>query len=171
VKLQTILKRIDLPIEWIGKAVSWFILPLSLIMLGDITIREIRGYPTIWAWETAYMLCGSLFMLSAAYILRIGGHIRIDFLHERFSPRAKAIIELIFYIVIFFPLIAIGVKYGIDFAEWSWSIRELAPSPSSWNQPLYPFKTVLPLAFLLLGIQGVAEFVRNLMFVVRGTGK
>ena len=150
---------------------SWLILPLGLIMLGDIIIREIRGYPTIWAWEMAYMLCGSIFMLGAAYILRMGGHIRIDFLHERFSPRTKAIIELLFYVFIFFPLIAVGVKYGIGYAAWSWSIGELAPSPSSWNQPLYPFKTVLPLAFLLLGIQGVVEFVRNLVIVMRDTGK
>ena len=170
-KLQSILKHIDLPIERVGKAVGWLILPLSLIMLGDIIIREIRGYPTIWAWEMAYMLCGSIFMLGAAYILRIGGHIRIDFLHERFSPRTKAIIELLFYVFIFLPLIAVGVKYGIDFAARSWSIRELAPSPSSWNQPLYPFKTVLPVAFLLLGIQGVAEFIRNLVIAIRGTGK
>lgn len=172
-KLQSILKYIDLPIERVGKAVSWLILAFSLLVVYEVVIaRGVLNAPTVWSYDISYMLCGSMFMLGGAYILRMGGHIRIDFLHERFSPRSKAIIELIFYVVIFFPLTVVLVKYSIGWVWTSWYYREvLPPDPTIWQGPLYPFKTVLPVALCLLGIQGVAEFIRNLAVVARGTGR
>lgn len=171
-KLQSILKCIDTPTEWVGKAVGWLILALTIIVLYDVLFaRYILNSPIIWAWDVTYMLSGSIFMLGGAYILRIGGHIRIDFLQERFSPRTKAIIELLFYVVIFFPLTAVLVRYGIPWAWESWAAREVTLPETMWYGPVYPFKTVLPVAFFLLMIQGVAEFVRNLVVAMRSTGR
>ena len=155
-----------------GKAAGWLILPLTGIVLYDVIIaRGILKSATVWGWDITYMLSGSLFILGAAYILRIGGHIRIDFLHERFKPRTKAIVEVIFYIVIFFPLAAVLIKYSIAYAYEAWVYKEVTIAQTRWIGPLYPFKTVMPVALCLLGIQGVAEFIRNLVVAVKGTEK
>jgi TRAP-type mannitol/chloroaromatic compound transport system permease small subunit len=145
---------------------------MSLVVVYDAIIaRYVIGTPTVWGWDVTYMLGGSCFMLGGAYILRTGGHIRIDFLHERFSPRTKAIVELLFYICIFFPLIVVIVKYSLGWTLDSWAVRERTTAPSFWLGPLYPFKTVLPVAAFLLGVQGVVEFIRNLVIAVKGPGE
>ena len=170
-KLQSILNYIDAPIERVAKAVSWFTLAFSLILVYDVAIaRPVLNSPTIWSYDITYMLCGSMFMLASAHVLRIGGHIRIDFLYERFSPRRKAIIDLIFYAVIFLPLTVVLVIYSTGWVWTSWQWKEvLPPEPTLWQGPLYPFKTVLPVALFLLVIPGIAEFIRNLAVVVKGT--
>lgn len=171
-KLQSILKYIDIPIEWVGKAAGWLILPLTGIVLYNVLIaRGVFKSSLVWGCDVTYMLSGSLFILAAAYVLRIGGHIRIDFLHERFRPRTKAIIEVLFYLVIFFPLMAVLIKYSINYAYEAWVYKEVTWPQFNWRGPLYPFKAVMPVGLCLLGIQGIAEFIRNLVIVVKGTGK
>jgi len=151
--------------------VGWLIIALSLLVVCDAVIaRGILSTSIIWAYDITYMLCGGAFMLGGAYILRMGGHIRIDFLQERFSPRIKAIIELVFYLVVFFPLVVVMIKYSAGWAWDSWYYRERTLIERSiWQGPVYPFKTVLPIGFVLLGVQGVAEFIRNLRVALRGT--
>ena len=113
------------------------------------------------------MLFGVLFMMGLAYILHYGGHVRIDIFFVRLSPRKQAIVESFCYLVFFFPVVVIILKHGIEFTQLSWHIGEKS-SVSFWQPPLYPFKTVLPVAIFILLLQGVAEFLRHLVFAVRG---
>lgn len=110
---------------------------------------------------------GALFVLGGAYTLKHHGHIRVDIFFNRLSPRGRAIFDTLVYLVIFFPLSYVLIKYGIQFAHHAWEIHECSYL-SYWQPPVYPIKTILPLGFLLLAIQGVSEFIRNFTFAVRG---
>jgi len=123
--------------------------------------------PTVWAYDMTYLLCGTLFMMGVAYTLRHNAHVRVDVLYNMLPPRGKSILECCLYLLTFFPImVALFIK-GIDFTWAAWKIKETA-FLSPWRPIIYPFKAVLPLAALLTLLQGVVEFIRHLVFAVRG---
>lgn len=162
-----ILKFIDKVSEWTGKLFAWLVIPLVCGLMYEVVARYVFGAPTVWAYDITYMLYGAHFMMGAAYLLYIGGNVRIDVFYRQFSPRAKAIVDICLYLVFFFPVMVVLLVFGIEYAWFSWEIKERA-SLSPWRPPLYPLKTVLPVAIFLLLLQGVVEFIRNLGIAARG---
>jgi len=156
-----LLKYIDLLSQWTGKVLRWFYLALIVEMTYEVIARYAFNTPTIWSYELTYMLYGALFLLGAAYTLMVKGHIRIDVFYMRFPPRARTVVELACYLVFFFPVMFVLLFASIDFTWKSWAIKETSAA-SVWYPPIYPFKTVLPVAIFLLILQGIAEFIRNL---------
>ena len=123
--------------------------------------------PTKWAYDVTYMLYGTLFLIGAAYTLLIDGHVRVDALRSAISPKTTTIIEILCYLIFFFPVIGGLVYFGAGFAQRSWVLAEQAKE-SVWAPPIYPFKTVLPVAMFLLLIQGIGKFTRCLVFITTG---
>lgn len=165
--IQSIIHTIDGIGEWSGKIVGWLILPLILGLTYEVIARYGFNSPTVWAYDLAYMLYGTLFMLGAAYTLRHNGHIRTDMLYERWSPKKQGWINVISYLFLFFPGMIFFLISGTSAAIHSWSILEKSDL-SPWRPPLYPFKTVIPLTAFLLILQGIAEFFKSLHAALKG---
>ena len=153
--------RIDRISILTGKAVSWIVPLLVLELVYDTAARYLFNAPTIWSYDISYMLYGTLFMLGAAWTLQRDEHVRIDLVADRLSPRGKAIVDIVGYLLFFFPAVGALVAYGASFSLESWMILERS-GESMWQPPIYIFKTVLPLAGLLLLLQGLASFCRCL---------
>ena len=106
-------------------------------------------------------------MLGEAYTLLKKRHVRIDIFYNRFSERKKALIDIIFYLIFFFPL-WIGLLYAmIPYVYLSWVTGERSMQ-GYWMPILYPFKTVMPVGIFLFLLQGIAEFIRSVMVLRRG---
>jgi TRAP-type mannitol/chloroaromatic compound transport system permease small subunit len=105
-------------------------------------------------------------MLVAAYTLLYKSHVSIDIIYGRYSPRTRGILDIITYLVFFFPFCIIVFYQGIIFAQTSWSIGETSESAALRIVPL--IKTVIPVTFGLLLIQGLANLIRSIMLVARG---
>ncbi|WP_051564041.1 TRAP transporter small permease subunit [Desulfovermiculus halophilus] len=163
------LQVIDRISAWTGKAVAWLVPVLILELVYDTAARYLFNAPTAWSYDISYMLYGTIFLAAAAYTLQLDRHVRIELLYDRLSTRGRAIIDCLGYLVFFFPPLTALVCYGAQFAWKSWGILETG-GQSMWQPPIYPFKTVLPLAAALLLVQGVALFIRSLRIVVRGGG-
>jgi TRAP-type mannitol/chloroaromatic compound transport system permease small subunit len=157
--MQRFVWAIDRLNSGVGKAFAWCILVLTLAVSYEVGARYLLRAPTDWAYDTAYMLYGTLFMMAGAYTLARNGHVRGDVLYRYLSPRAQAGLDLCLYLVFFFPGVVALVYAGYEFAAASWAIRERVMS-SPGGPPLYPFKTVIPLAGFLLCLQGLAEVAR-----------
>jgi TRAP-type mannitol/chloroaromatic compound transport system permease small subunit len=166
VPLQLYLRVTDTISEWAGKLFSWLILPLVAALFYEVVARYAFNAPTVWAWDMSYMLYGALFMLGAAYTLRLEGHVRVDVFYRLLRPRWRAVIDLLLYLIFFFPAMIVLLKYGMDYAWYAWSIQERA-AVSPWRPPIYPLKTVIPVAAFLLLLQGVAQWVRSLTIALR----
>jgi TRAP-type mannitol/chloroaromatic compound transport system permease small subunit len=104
-------------------------------------------------------LYGTLFMLAGAYALAQNSHVRGDFLYGSMKPRTQAALDLVLYIIFFLPGIAALLYAGYHFASISWRIGEHS-SVMAEGPPIYPFKTVIPIAGTLILLQGAAEIVR-----------
>ena len=165
--VSALIKGIDRLSEWTGNGVSWIVLVLTAAMGFEVIARYAFNAPTKWAYDISYMLGGSFFLMGAAYTLRVGGHVRIDVIYNRFSPRVRAIIDVAFTLVFFFPLWGMLLYTLVPYVYHSWAIGERTLE-SFWRPPIYPFKTVMPVGVLLLLLQGLAEFIRSLTIAVRG---
>jgi TRAP-type mannitol/chloroaromatic compound transport system permease small subunit len=162
-----IVRAIDGLARWSGRVFCWLILPLVFALTYEVFARYVFHAPTIWAYDVAYMLYGTHFMLGAAYTLYKGGHIRTDLFYQSWSLRTRGIIDATLYLLFFFPGIALFFWMGLQEALHSWEIREVSDA-SPWRPILYPFKAVIPIALILLMIQGVSEFLKSAYAAFRG---
>lgn len=166
-KLLSIIRPIDTLADWSGTIFCWLIIPMVLGLTYEVFARYLFNAPTVWAYDVTYMLYGSHFMLGAGYALLKGAHIRTDIFYQNWSPRVQGIVDSGSYLFLFFPGMIFFFISGTNEAIQSWSILELSDA-SPWRPPLYPFKTVMPLATLLLLIQGVSETIKSLYAARRG---
>jgi TRAP-type mannitol/chloroaromatic compound transport system permease small subunit len=165
--LLAIVRAIDRLALWSGYVFCWLVVPLVVGLTYEVIARYVFHAPTIWAYDVAYMLYGSHFMLGAAYTLYKGGHIRTDIFYQNWSVRTRGAVDAILYLFLFFPGIALFFWMGLQEALQSWDIREVSDA-SPWRPIIYPFKTVIPIALLMLMIQGVSEFLKSAYAAFRG---
>jgi TRAP-type mannitol/chloroaromatic compound transport system permease small subunit len=155
---QKILYRFDRLSTAIGKAAAWLIVALMLVVCVEVFKRYIMNAPTAWIYDVDNMLYGTLFMLCGAYTLAQGGHVRGDFLYGSMRPRTQAALDLALYIVFFLPGIAALLYAGWEYAGDAWRINE--HSMTAGGPPVYPFKSIIPIAGVLVLLQGFAEILR-----------
>ena len=165
--LLSIIRTIDRFTDWTGTIVSWLSLPLVAAVTYEVFARYLFNAPTIWAYDATFMLYGTLFMLGAAHALHKGAHIRTDFFWEHFSTRKKGLIDTISYVLFFFPGFLVLLFVSFHEASYSWRIGEVS-NQTAWRPILWPFKAVVPLACLLLLIQGISEFLKSLYMARTG---
>lgn len=166
VLLKTI-RTLDRFTDVTGKIVSWLTVPLVGSITFEVVSRYLFNAPTIWAFDVTYMLYGSLFMLGAAFALHKGAHIRTDFFWEAFSIRKKGLIDTISYVVFFFPSLAILFLISWNEAIYALGINETSDQ-TAWRPVLWPFKFVVPIACLLLLVQGVSELLKSIYMLRTG---
>src|SRR5438552_16568541 len=150
---------IDLVSYWSGKTFSWLIMALTFVVSIEVFKRYILNAPTAWIFDFNNMLYGTLFMMCGAYTLALAGHVRADFVYIYMSPRWQATLDLILYFLFFIPGILGLIYAGADFAAISWRIGEHS-TVTAEGPPVYHFKTVIPVAAMLLMLQGVGEMIR-----------
>jgi TRAP-type mannitol/chloroaromatic compound transport system permease small subunit len=168
-RLQRVVDAIDRLSTAAGLVAGWLIVPMTLAVAYEVTARYAFNAPTIWAYDTTYMLYGSQFMLAAAYTLLKGGHIRTDVFYERWSPRTRATIDAVSYVLFFFPGMLFVLYAGGAEAWKSWQIGERSDW-TPWRPVIYPLKAVIPLTAALLLLQGFSELVKCAR-AIRGTAR
>lgn len=154
-------RAIDRFTEVTGTWVAWLNVPMVLCVSYEVIMRYVFDSPTLWVFDTTYMLYGTIFMVGAAFALLKGAHIRTDFFFERWPVRTRGIIDSIAYLVFFFP--ALAVFFGVTWGEawYALQIGEVSEQ-TPWRPILWPYKMVIPATCLLLMIQGISETIKSL---------
>ncbi|HMB15974.1 MAG TPA: TRAP transporter small permease subunit [Pelovirga sp.] len=143
--------------ERVGKLTGYLIIPLFLVVVCEVFMRYALNAPTVWAFEATTLLYGCHFALGFAYTYKYDGHVAIDVFESRLDTRPRAILRIIVSLVLFIPTMGMMAMAGIRYAANSWGNWELASS--SWAPPLYPFKTIMAIGFVLLLLQGIAKLI------------
>jgi TRAP-type mannitol/chloroaromatic compound transport system permease small subunit len=165
--MQKLLLFVDRISTWVGQAFSWFIVALTLHISWEVFSRYALDNPRAWAFDVMIMFYGTLFMMAGAYTLAKNGHVRGDVIYGFFSPRAQATVDLTLYILFFLPGVIALTYAGYFYAAESWAINEHS-NITSEGPPLYPFKTVIPLAGAFVLIQGIVEIIRCIICLRQG---
>ena len=165
--MQRFLLTVDKLSTLIGHVFSFLIVVLTLQVTWEVFARYALDDPHAWAFDVMIMLYGTLFMMAGAYTLAKNGHVRGDVLYGFFSPRTQASIDLVLYIVFFLPGVFAMTYAGYYYAAESWAINEHS-NVTADGPPIYPFKTVIPIAGAFLLLQGVVEIIRCIIAIRQG---
>jgi TRAP-type mannitol/chloroaromatic compound transport system permease small subunit len=165
--MQQLLFFIDKISTWVGQAFSWLILALTLLISWEVFSRYALNHPNPWSFDLMIMMYGAAFMMAGAYTLAKNGHVRGDVLYGFFPPRLQAGLDLALYFLFFIPGILALIWAGYDYAAESFAIREHSTLTAN-GPPLYPFKMVIPIAGVLLILQGVVEIIRCIICLRNG---
>ena len=156
-----IIRTIDAVSTAAGWVAGWMIVPMTLAVTWEVVARYVFWAPTKWSYEVGWMLYGAQFMLAAAYTLLKGGHIRTDVLYERWSPKTRATVDAVCYVLFFFPGLLCIAYAGFVEAQQAWAIGERTGLRLFIvGVPMYAVKGVIPLSAALLTLQGVSELIR-----------
>jgi TRAP-type mannitol/chloroaromatic compound transport system permease small subunit len=166
--MQKFLLLVDKISTWVGHAFSWLIVALTLQVTWEVFSRYALDDPHAWAFDAMNMLYGTLFMMAGAYTLAKNGHVRGDVLYGFFRPRTQATLDLILYIVFFIPGVIALTYAGYYYAAESWAINEHS-NVTADGPPIYPFKTVIPIAGAFLLVQGIVEIIRCAICIKQGS--
>ncbi len=152
--------------EWTGRTSCFIALALVFTITIDVFLRYVFNAPTKWSYDITYMLGGTLLIMPMCYVLLHKGHVSIDIVYRRFPPRVALAFDVSLHLLFFFPLIIVLVYTSAAHAQTSIALRELS-NVGFWRPPLYPFRTVMPIAFFLVLLQGVANFIKDLYALLR----
>jgi TRAP-type mannitol/chloroaromatic compound transport system permease small subunit len=154
-----VIRRLDRFSDLTGRLFALTQLLLMLMISYEVCSRYFFESPTVWVFEGSSMANGASFMLACGYALYKGAHVRTDIFWEKFSERRKGVIDLISYLVLFFPTMIFFMWVGLDGTIHSY-ITDERSQESMWRAIMWPFRASIPLAALLFMVQGVSESLK-----------
>lgn len=146
--------------EKVGFISAYLILPLVGVVTFEVIMRYGFDAPTTWAFEMTTFLYGMHYMLTLGYAHKYDGHVAIDVFEARLPKKPRTILRIITNLVIFIPTVGLLSAWSVLYAATSWRLWERASS--SWAPPIYPYKTVMAIGFILLFLQGVAKLIHDI---------
>ena len=155
---------IDAVNEKIGLAISWALLLAVLICSGNALVRYIFNTSSNSWLEIQWYLFGAIFLLASAYTLKRNEHVRIDVVVGRFSKRTQVWIDVFGFIFFLLPATLLILYFSIPFAYES--IRNQEVSSNAGGLIIWPAKTLIPVGFFLLTLQGISELIKRVGFLM-----
>lgn len=165
--IQTLLCGIDQLSKSVGHAFAWCIVILTLGTSYEVFVRYVLNDPTSWAFDMSYILYGGLFLMSGAYALSRGAHVRGDVFYRLMPKRVQGSIELVLYVFFFYPGVIALMYSGWTYAMDSMRISEVSVN-SPIGVPIWQLKMIIPAAGALLALQGFAEMLRCMICIRTG---
>jgi TRAP-type mannitol/chloroaromatic compound transport system permease small subunit len=151
----------------IGKAFGWYILIMTFGTSYEVFMRYALNDPTIWNYDLSYNMYGALFIMAGAYTLSRNAHVRGDVVYRIWKPRTQAAVDLLLFVIFFFPGVFALTLAGYSYAGESWRYQEVSIfSPA--DIPIFPLKTLIPVAGATLLVQGLAEVFRCIICLRTG---
>jgi len=165
--MNRVIYAIDQLSKTVGHAFAWSIVILMLGTSYEVFVRYLLNDPTSWAFDFSYIMYGALFFMAGAYTLSRGGHVRADMFYRLWRPRTQAAVELVLYILFFFP----GV-ISLMYSGWAYGTESMKIGEMSINSPvgipIWQIKMLIPVGGALVALQGLAEVMRCLVCLKDG---
>lgn len=165
--MQRLIYMIDQLSKSVGHAFAWCIVVLTLGTCYEVFVRYLLNDPTSWAFDLSYLMYGAVFYMAGAYTLSRAGHVRADMFYRKWNERTQAVVELVLYVLFFFPgilaLVIAGSAYGLE----SMRIKEVSVN-SPAGMPIWPLKMMICVGAALIALQGFAEVLRCVVCLREG---
>ncbi|MCB1826235.1 MAG: TRAP transporter small permease subunit [Candidatus Competibacteraceae bacterium] len=157
--MRKIARAIDALNENTGYYSSFLVLPLLAVVSYEVVMRYGFNAPTTWGFEATTFLYGVHFVLGLGYTHKHNGHVAIDVFEARLATRTRTLLRIVVNLIIFIPTMGLISIWSVIYASTAWMQWEVASS--SWAPPLYPFKTLMAIGFILLLLQGIANLIQD----------
>jgi TRAP-type mannitol/chloroaromatic compound transport system permease small subunit len=168
--LERLARGIDCFTEWTGQIIAWLTLAMMALTCIVVVMRYFLGSGSIALQESVTYLHALVFLLGAAYTLKRGGHVRVDILYQKFTPRGQALVDALGAVLFLIPVSLLILIFSWDYVANSWAVLEVSKETQGlpWVYLLKTLLLVMPVTMLL---QGVAEIIKNLLFFFRLGGE
>lgn len=144
--------------EWVGRIVGFAIVGVVLVIVREIVARGAFNAPSLWADETMTYLAGMSYVLAGGYTLLHRRHVIVDLVYQGLSPRRRLVVDAVTF-VLFVLYMGTLIWFGWSFA-WG-SFTDAETTGTLWNPPIWPVKFTIPIAGLLLLLQGIANLIED----------
>lgn len=166
--LLAVSRAIDGFTTFLGKLMFWVSLLMVLIGAFNVVTRYVGRALHLSLGGTIYIALQTyafdlMFLLAAAYVLKVDGHVRVDIVVSNLGERAKAWIDIFGTIFFLIPFCVMGLLLSRNYVATSWRQQEI--NLNAGGLPIYPIKTVILVAFALLLLQGVSELIKRIAFL------
>ena len=158
--------RITDKLEWInvriGEFVAYWALISVFVYYYEVIARYVFNSPTNWVHESMFLMYGMQYMLCGAYAYREDQHVRVDVIYTKFSPRGKAIADIItsvFFFIFILTMTWTGTRFAMD------AINNGEVSFTEWGIQYWPVKLMLPIGAALMALQGLSKLIKDIVFV------
>jgi TRAP-type mannitol/chloroaromatic compound transport system permease small subunit len=163
-KLLKIARIIDICTEKIGQFTSWLVLVMVILGVWNVSGRYLGRFVGINLTSNAYIeaqwyIFALLFLWGAGYALKHNEHVRVDVFYNNWSPRRRALVDLLGSILFLIPFSLMVIFFSWGSIVDSWQIWETSPDPD--GLPRYPIKTMIIVCFVLLIMQGISQAIKN----------
>jgi TRAP-type mannitol/chloroaromatic compound transport system permease small subunit len=145
--------------RWVGRTAAWLVLPMFLMLILDVLMRYFVGRPTVWTSELTQLVFGFYAVIGGGWLLVERAHVNVDILYGRLSAKRKALVDVATSFL-FFLFLGVLLWQGASLAYDS--IIRLETSQSIWNPHVWPVKAAIPLAGLLLLLQGLVRLASDI---------
>ena len=164
-----IAEHIERVIDLFGKVASWLTLSIVLLIVVNVILRYSMSLGSVWAQELEWHLLAAMILFGISFSLLRGDNVRVDLFYANYTPQKKYIVDLVsailtIIIAVFF------VKLSINYVGQSFSIGEKSPDPGGIPMR-WLVKSLIPIGFSLLALQGFAEMLRVIMNRPNAGGK
>lgn len=150
---------------YVGQAASFVLPALTFVMMYEVISRYLFNKPTVWSFELSVFLTGSLGALGGGYGLLTKAHVTVDIFYERFSPKTKAVMDIIAWAFLMVFVLALGY---VAFPRAIDSFRRMEGTETPWSPKVWPMRFAIAIGSALLGIQATAKFIENVRFLITG---
>lgn len=157
------------PIDWItrifGKTAAWLNIVIMLVIVTDVVLRRFVDIGSVTLQELEWHCHAALFLLASAYTLQFDKHVRIDLFYSRFSQKQKAWVDFCGCLFFLLPYVGLLAWLSLGFVERAWTIDEVSDAPGGLPMR-WLIKLVMPVAFVLLFLQGVSQLLKKLRCIL-----
>ncbi len=150
---------IDRMNEAIGRILAWFMVVMALLMVSVVLLRYVFGIGTLILQESILYLHGTSFMLTIAWALKRGGHVRVDVFYGRMTLRQRNLVDLTGHLLLLLPVCVLVFWTSIPYVQASWRILE-GSADVGGIPGVFILKTLIPIFAILLFLQGLCEIAR-----------
>lgn len=158
--MRELARRIDALQDRFGRAVSWLMLLMVLVVFGDVISRYALKTTSVFTQELEWYLFGTVYLLAAGYTLLHDEHVRVDIVYSKLSPRRKAWFDFVLLFIFFFPSCLLVIYTAWPFVRNSWAVWEGSSDPGG-IPARWALKSVIILGFVILLVQGVSEAIKR----------
>jgi TRAP-type mannitol/chloroaromatic compound transport system permease small subunit len=147
-----------------GTYVAYWAVLAVFVYYYEVMARFMFNSPTNWVHESMFLMFGMQYMLSGAYAYREDQHVRVDVVYSHFSPRGKAIADVVssvFFFIFTLTLLWTGWRFAGD------AVNNHETSFTEWGIQYWPVKLSIPIGAALIVLQGVSKLVKDIMLITR----
>jgi TRAP-type mannitol/chloroaromatic compound transport system permease small subunit len=163
--LKLVCHWIDTLNEWVGRGVAWTTFLVVLVVFVDVVMRYAFKTSFVFTQELEWHLFAFIFLMGAGYTLMKDGHVRVDIIYQRMTPKAQAWVNLLGVLFFLLPGCYMIIATSLNFVASSWAVMEGSPDPGGIPYR-FIIKAAIPAGFVLITLQGISLGLRSLLVIL-----